>query len=114
MLDAKSYHRVRADERLDSSRQYPLSDTKDANVAAAGAMSSLDYITNQDDKGCACENCSSRPRTRTKESPRFQDYCLDYDEEKRTPLLDHFYFLCDEVVYGYALKERKWGMFINC
>jgi DNA-directed RNA polymerase subunit RPC12/RpoP len=107
VIDSKSYHHNKPDGLNYDPRGYFVKNFGHVETP----ISRFGYITNSNDEGCACENCGSRSRVKN-QSPRFIDYWLEYDKENEKPPSDHFYFLCDAVVYGYALKERKWGMFI--
>jgi hypothetical protein len=37
------------------------------------------------------------------------DYVYSVSSKRDKPKQDHFYFLCDYVLHGYALNERRWG-----
>lgn len=58
--------------------------------------------------GCSCNSCLSRPY-RDKLSLPVRDYCYSVSMKRDEPKQDHFYFLCDYVLRGYALNERRWG-----
>jgi hypothetical protein len=58
--------------------------------------------------GCSCNSCPSRPY-RDKLSLPVRDYCYSVSMKRDEPKQDHFYFLCDYVLRGYALNERRWG-----
>jgi hypothetical protein len=70
------------------------------------------YMSGPSGLGCDCKACASQPpqsRTRFKGRHRFQDYLFERGEEHKKPPTDHFYFLCDRAITGYALNERQWG-----
>jgi hypothetical protein len=110
VIDSKSYYN--SVREIDPLRKLVRDYSSRENMEKGDRLNDWDYITNPNNKSCDCENCRSTPRARTEKSPRFEDYRLEYEEENKKPLSDHFYFLCDAVVYGYALKERTWGMLI--
>jgi hypothetical protein len=58
--------------------------------------------------GCSCNSCLSR-LYRDKISLPVRDYCYSVGIKRDEPKRDHFYFLCDYVLRGYALNERRWG-----
>jgi hypothetical protein len=58
--------------------------------------------------GCSCRSCLSRPK-RDEISIPIRDHCYAVGIKKDTPKPDHFYFLCDYELRGYALNERRWG-----
>jgi hypothetical protein len=58
--------------------------------------------------GCSCKSCLSR-LYRKKISIPIRDYLYPVDIKTDEPKQDHFYFLCDYELRGYALNERRWG-----
>jgi hypothetical protein len=82
---------------------------------AANAMDigfpELDYSVEKEEVGiigCQCEPCKTLP------SPPLQFQGYDNLDPKESPPPDEeqFYMLCDERVFAYTLKERRWGMAI--
>jgi hypothetical protein len=58
--------------------------------------------------GCSCKSCLSRLHRDEIPIPA-RDYCYPVGIKTSEPKQDHFYFLCDDVLRGYALNERRWG-----
>jgi hypothetical protein len=59
-------------------------------------------------EGCSCNSCLSELH-RDKMSLPVNDYVYSVSAKRDKPKQDHFYFLCDYVLHGYALNERRWG-----
>jgi hypothetical protein len=58
--------------------------------------------------GCSCKSCLSRSY-RDEISIPVRDYCYSVGIKTDKLKQDHFYFLCDYELRGYALNERRWG-----
>jgi hypothetical protein len=89
MIDFSSY------ERLEGSRARPALELPDG------------WLEPPSD-GCSCNSCLSR-LDRDKKSIPIRDYCYLVGTKTDKPEQDHFYFLCDCELRGYALNERRWG-----
>jgi hypothetical protein len=58
--------------------------------------------------GCSCSSCLSRLDKDNISIPVI-DYRYPVGIIPDEPKPDHFYFLCDNELQGYALNERRWG-----
>lgn len=56
--------------------------------------------------GCECEHCAAKPDKARQ--GLYQDYdCVDPKAEP--PNRENFFFLCDQTVPAFILKDRKWS-----
>src|SRR5271155_5062055 len=62
--------------------------------------------------GCECVSCVSRLNGELCALPVVDYYDIGFEKDNSRP--DHFYFLCDSILRGYALNERQWGEFSRC
>jgi len=86
-------------------RAFYQSDSESANEKG---FPELDYSLEKEEvgiTGCQCDTCKNQP------SPvlQFQGYDNLDPKESPPPDEEQFYMLCDERVFAYTLKERRWG-----
>lgn len=55
--------------------------------------------------GCQCDSCKAKPPR----GPPYKDFDDLDPQTDKPPNEEAFYMLCDERVFGFTLKNRKWS-----
>jgi hypothetical protein len=102
MIDPKAFYQSHLNSYYDSD---PSSET-------SIDFPDIDYSLEKEETGitgCQCNTCINQP------APVMQYQGYDNLDPKESPPPDQeeFYMLCDERVYAYTLKERRWGKAIG-